>query len=209
MEHPCPPTPPLPVELWEAILTFLGPHEEYQAAVVCRDWYAIMVRRREKRGEAKWRTWVGAFCNTVPRLQWARENGCPWNLRTRIASAEGGHLEALQWARANGCPWDEGTCRSAAEGGHLEVLQWARGNGCPWDKWTCLLSAWRGHLEVLQWARENGCPWDERTCSYAVRGGYLEVLQWARENGCPWDKQECLRNAHTHVRVWIKGQPNN
>ena len=42
----------------------------------------------------------------------------------------------LQWARQNGCPWNEWTCSYAAHGGHLEVLQWARENGCPWGKWT-------------------------------------------------------------------------
>ena len=36
----------------------------------------------------------------------------------------------LQWARENGCPWDESTCWGAAENGHLEVLEWAKANGC-------------------------------------------------------------------------------
>jgi hypothetical protein len=46
-------------------------------------------------------------------------------------AAQGGHLRVLQWARANGCPWDVWTCIAAEEGGHQEVLQWARSNGCP------------------------------------------------------------------------------
>ena len=118
----------------------------------------------------------------------------------------------LQWARQNGCPWDEDTCASAAEGGHLEVLQWARQNGCPWDEtpvhrqqkeatWRCSNGPARmaapgmrlpvpsaaegGHLEVLQWAHQNGCPWDEQTCAEAARGGHLEVLQWARAEWLP------------------------
>ncbi len=148
MEHPRPdalppappaPVPALPIEIWEAILAFLRPYEEYQAAVVCRDWYAITVRRREKRGEKTWRTWMGVFCNTVPRLQWARANGCPWGKGTCKAAAEGGHLQVLQWARANGSPWEKRTCHYAAREGHLEVLQWARENGCPWEKGVCLL----------------------------------------------------------------------
>ncbi|CAN0438640.1 unnamed protein product, partial [Ectocarpus fasciculatus] len=44
-------------------------------------------------------------------------------------AAYNGHLEVLQWARNNGCPWDEKTCSWAAGNGHLEVLQWARNNG--------------------------------------------------------------------------------
>ena len=54
--------------------------------------------------------------------------------RTCSGAAEGGHLEVLQWARENGCPWDSDTCDKAAGKGHLEVLKWARQNGCPWDK---------------------------------------------------------------------------
>ena len=69
----------------------------------------------------------------------------------------------LQWARQNGCPWNEGTCNWAAYEGHLEVLQWAHQNGCPWNQSTCTSAVKKGHLEVLQWARRNGCPWDEQT----------------------------------------------
>ena len=73
----------------------------------------------------------------------------------------------LQWAHQNGCPWDETTCYQAAFGGQLEVLQWARRNGCPWDYWTCYVAAMYGRLEVLQWASQNGCPWNEQTWSSA------------------------------------------
>ena len=100
-------------------------------------------------------------------------------------AARAGHLELLQWARLNGCPWDVWTCVNAARNGHLDMLQWARLNGCPWDERTCASAAHNGHLEVLQWARLNGCAWDERTCFNADERGHLEVLQWARLNGCP------------------------
>ena len=65
-------------------------------------------------------------------------------------------MHVLQWAHENGCPWNEDTCWCAAQGGHLHVLQWARANGCPWDERTCKEAAWKGHLNVLQWACENG-----------------------------------------------------
>ena len=42
----------------------------------------------------------------------------------------------LQWAHENGCPWDKRTCADAAVGGNLEVLQYAHQNGCPWDEDT-------------------------------------------------------------------------
>lgn len=50
-----------------------------------------------------------------------------------MVAAGNGYLKILQWARENGCPWDEDTCSFAALNGHLEVLQWARANGCPWN----------------------------------------------------------------------------
>ena len=70
-------------------------------------------------------------------------------------AAEGRHLETLQWARENGCPWDARTCAWAAWRGHLEALQWARANKCPWDETTCAFAAEGGQLEVLKWARAN------------------------------------------------------
>ena len=52
----------------------------------------------------------------------------------------------LQWARNNGCPWDEKTCYYAGRNGHLQVFQWARNNGCAWDANTCAHAAVNGHL---------------------------------------------------------------
>ena len=50
-------------------------------------------------GEAIWR------CCSGPEQTDAR------GMNTRVrAAAEEGHLEVLQWARENGCPWDEYTC---------------------------------------------------------------------------------------------------
>ena len=37
----------------------------------------------------------------------------------------------LRWALETGCPWDESTCATAVEGRHLEVLKWARGQKPP------------------------------------------------------------------------------
>ena len=83
--------------------------------------------------------------------------------------AREGCLAVLQFARQQGCPWDWETCAYAAKGGYLEVLQWSRGHGCPWNTRTCSRAAEGGHLEVLQWARAQGCPWNKLTCSNATR----------------------------------------
>ena len=39
----------------------------------------------------------------------------------------------LQYAHENGCPWDARACAGAALDGHLDVLQWAIDNGCPYE----------------------------------------------------------------------------
>jgi hypothetical protein len=148
---------------------------------------------------------VAAKNGRLKILQWARENGCPWNEVTCCYAAAHGHLEFLQWARENGCPWDEWTCSNAALNGHLKVLKWARENGCTWDYKTCYSAARKGHLEILQWARQNGCPWNESTCSGAAMFGHLKVLQWARSNGCPWDELTLTwakRGGHLEVMQW-------
>jgi hypothetical protein len=65
-------------------------------------------------------------------------------------------LEVLQWAHENGCPWDEWTCSAAAEGGQFEILQWAREQGCPWDAGNvCLYATFMEHLEIVQWVKEQ------------------------------------------------------
>lgn len=91
-------------------------------------------------------------------LHWARESGCPWDIRKCSSAARGVYLNVLQWARSKSCPWADGTCSRAANGDHLHVLRWALSNGCPWDQLTCSRAAEGGHLDVLQWARGNGCP---------------------------------------------------
>ena len=67
-----------------------------------------------------------------------------------------GQLEVLQWARANGCPWDVlSICEYAAKGGHLEVLQWARDNGCPWNKQECINRANYEFINIVEWINKN------------------------------------------------------
>jgi hypothetical protein len=61
-------------------------------------------------------------------------------------AAKGGRLQTLQWAREQGCPWDRNVSATAAEGGHLAVLQWLRQLGCPWDHRTCAAAAAGAHL---------------------------------------------------------------
>ncbi len=75
-------------------------------------------------------------------LQWARNQGCPWNKGVVSAYAmEKGHKEVIQWLIGQ-----DKMCAHAASGGHLEVLQWAREQGCPWNEKTCANAARSGQL---------------------------------------------------------------
>ena len=55
---------------------------------------------------------VGSTCfstfsftfSCLSNLQWARENGCPWDVRARPGAEQSGNLSILKWANENGCP---------------------------------------------------------------------------------------------------------
>jgi len=55
----------------------------------------------------------------------------------------------LQWAREQGCPWDSLTCTHAVYGGHMDMLRWARENGCPWTAVTRDAAATEGYSDNL------------------------------------------------------------
>lgn len=133
-------------------------------------------------------TWYGtdacslaAYSGDMGKLQWAHNNGFPWDENTCSDAALAGELEILQWVRDNGCPWNEETCSSAASMGHLNILQWARANGCPWNETTSYDAYIGGNKDVLEWAISEGCPIDIEVRSFASNRGYEDVLQCIRE----------------------------
>jgi hypothetical protein len=71
---------------------------------------------------------------SIPLIQWTRQNDGPWNECVFVLAAKEGHVEVLKYLHENGCPWDERTCVNAAKGGHLQVLKWLRENGYPWNE---------------------------------------------------------------------------
>ena len=121
-------------------------------------------------------------------IQWAREDGCPWNLSTSLAAAEAGHLHILQWLQENDCPWHTKICRTAAERGHLHILQWLREShrddfDSEFDSRMCSAAAGAGQLHVLQWLRDNGCPWNSDSYHAAALNGFAEIVEWVVKNG--------------------------
>ena len=67
----------------------------------------------------------------------------------------------LEWARANGCDWNLWTCAYAARGGHLDIIQWAREHGCRWSVHTTAAARSRDDTALLTWLLDHGCPDDE------------------------------------------------
>jgi hypothetical protein len=86
-----------------------------------------------------------------------------------IYAGRNGHLDCLQYAHENGCPWDKQTTSNAAENGHLECIKYAHENGCPWDINTTLQASMNGHFDCLRYALENGCPFNEEQTLYNLQ----------------------------------------
>ena len=49
-------------------------------------------------------------------------------------NSKNGYLECLEYAHENGCPWDRNTIDFAVEDGHLNYLKYAHENCCPVDE---------------------------------------------------------------------------
>ena len=120
-------------------------------------------------------------------LEYAHENGCPWNESTCDKAAETGNLDCLEYAHKHGCPWNESTCNKAAETGNLMCLKYAHEHGCPWSESTCAKAAVHNNIACLKYAHEHGCPWDQETCFNAACNGNLACLEYAHKNGCQMD----------------------
>ncbi len=73
-----------------------------------------------------------------------------------LRRTNGGYLSTLQWARENGCPWDKNTCVHTACGGHMSTLQWALENKSKCPANICDWAGLHGRLQVLQWLKDKG-----------------------------------------------------
>src|SRR5690606_19749185 len=147
-----------------------------------RTWRAIVRKHSPKPNKL----FVSSVVQSIPLLQWAKDNGCPWNTNTSALIAREGQLSVLQWARENGCSWNAKTSAYAARGGHLGVLQWLHKDGCPWDKWTCIYAAEGGLVREFEHQIGTNTPWNFAHFSHTdIRGPNMDILEWAYHNGCP------------------------
>jgi hypothetical protein len=116
------------------------------------------------------------------------EDGCPrTSSLVALKATEGGHLHCLQYAHEQGYPWDERVTNESAQRGFLDCLQYAHENGCPWEGEVTSIAAQHGQLACLHYAHEHGCPWGDRTIDNAIRSGHVACLEYALSKGCEVD----------------------
>jgi len=73
-------------------------------------------------------------------LQYAHENGCPWDRDTTYGAAANGFLECLKYCGENGCPWNPDTVLAAFKYNKVECLFYCLGkDDCPRDSFASFL----------------------------------------------------------------------
>ena len=90
-------------------------------------------------------------------MQWATENGCPWNENVLATAARKGYLDVLQWALAAGFPWGTNIwnmiCKEAVrQRSEFRCDKWIEGRaGCVYRKSHIIQ-----HFHIIKWAKDNG-----------------------------------------------------
>ena len=118
------------------------------------------------------------------------------------------HLDCLQFAHENGCPWDDHTTRLAVM--HYPCLTYAISHGCVCDAKLAEVAFQARHDQsgfyiiqhcknvnntIYTYAAKNGrmaileacvrakIPWHKDTCAVAAAAGHMECLKFAVANG--------------------------
>jgi hypothetical protein len=100
----------IPIELTQLILGMTGKW----AGIVewtCKSWFSII---RSQHPDHPPKLFVCCVVHSIPLLQWARHNGCPWNCFLSARAAREGHIDVLEWLFENGCPWGDGVGGTSA-----------------------------------------------------------------------------------------------
>jgi len=115
----------LPNDALDIIMEFCGPEQFIMLGLVNRQFCQAYGTKFGTETSMK------IVVHSMQALQWARENGCPWNEQFYIAMMAGGHFEMLEWARKNGCPWNETNVRAIIRFKDFEQLQQQTQTGRP------------------------------------------------------------------------------
>ena len=117
-----------------------------------------------------------------------------------VRGRSGGHLEVLQWARENGCPWDEETCSARLREATWRCFSGRVRTGARGTRRRANTRRGEATWRCCSGRVRTGARGTRRTCENAAGGGHLEVLKWARENGCPFTWRCCSGRVRTGVR---------
>jgi hypothetical protein len=138
-------------------------------------------------------------------LQWARANGCPWNLDKVLEYAVAdGSIDMLEWLQQNsGRPWTAaeltGMLQEAGSYNRLGATKWLRERGAQWpstfyfyDKDIKSMVYWT--TKTVEWALSQDSTWGDWQCQQLAPQLYTRadckkqaatLFAWAHKNGCP------------------------
>lgn len=215
----------LPMEMQQAILGWLPPHDRAVARLVCKAWAkapGTMSITRAATGRKKFLEWAlknglkldqklaaaalatssAEASRAVRRLEHLRWLGCAWDRRVGTAAAMSGNIEAFEYMRddlANVCGrW---TIAAAVLAKKTEAVRWLVANTsaimCTGSAWPMVAAAMTGQIEMLEWLRVNYVgPWDLAEAWWrAARAGHLEVLEWAKQKGYEISEEAAVQAA--------------
>lgn len=189
-------------EIWEHILNYVPPDEEFFSALVCREWCVLLRYKRQKRFEYRWKTNITKCLFSIPLLQL-----CDFDENTAVNCAKYAHFETLKWLyETKGCILNNEICYHAARHGRFDVIEWARAHGCRLTGKECGGAAAGGHLETLQKLRSLKCQWTSDTCANAASIGRLDIIIWAKAAGCFYYLTHvahvALQHGHIDIYQW-------
>lgn len=104
----------------------------------------------------------------LPFLKLLRSRSVPWDGRTCIAACEYNNLEGLQWAIDNGCPFEVKKCMMAAvSGAHIAIVRYLRQHyDVQWsfDFFLHTIRFFGGyyHFCMIRHLIRDGCPWSKK-----------------------------------------------
>lgn len=184
----------LPIEMWVLVLSFISQNMEFLFAMVCRDWFLILQRQREKRGEKLWTTWARHAVASIPHLEWALfQGGLSASIRCCLykAAALQGKIEVIKHMAEKkicGILDGEAMALAAVNAGSIPILEWmkerARSNTppgrrvpqcIPKEAWS--VAANRGHAHLFGWLDDNNIEYAENAVEVAARAGHLDAVK--------------------------------
>eukprot|EP00953_Heterococcus_sp_UTEX-ZZ885_P024632 13462-Heterococcus_DN1.PRE.2 len=187
----------------------------------------LLARSRPERRFAKLIVKYTARLNKLELLQWLREQGCPWELKTLLnEAAKGAGVPLLEWLRQH-APDQFSAAKAtmlyyAGFAGNLEAASWLLQAGAPWPdsyvrdgspaalRGTCQKICWP--VRALQWALSTVRTWGDWHCNQLALKRYRaggdrrtakKLFKWAHANGCPCT---CEADAAAAVAAAARGR---